>query len=98
TLAQHNVLADNFFQAAFGGSYLNHQYLICSCAPIYPGDGTTPINPAAPSNAAAAPKPSVLNADGVSLTPSATSPASAMDRPRTSVATPCTPPATSGRF
>jgi len=33
-LAKKYVLADNFFQAAFGGSYLNHQFLICACAPI----------------------------------------------------------------
>jgi len=35
-LAQEFVLADNFFQGAFGGSFLNHQYLICACAPEYP--------------------------------------------------------------
>jgi hypothetical protein len=32
-VAQQNVLADNFFQGAYGGSFLNHQYLICGCAP-----------------------------------------------------------------
>lgn len=32
-LAQDYVLADNFFQGAFGGSFLNHQYMICGCAP-----------------------------------------------------------------
>lgn len=32
-LAQQYTLADNFFQGAFGGSFLNHQYLICACAP-----------------------------------------------------------------
>ncbi len=32
-LAQDYVLADNFFEGAFGGSFLNHQYLICGCAP-----------------------------------------------------------------
>ena len=31
--AQEYTLADNFFMGAFGGSYLNHQYLICACAP-----------------------------------------------------------------
>lgn len=31
--AREYTLADRFFQAAFGGSYLNHQYLICACAP-----------------------------------------------------------------
>jgi acid phosphatase len=35
-LAREFVLADNFFQGAFGGSFLNHQYLICACAPEYP--------------------------------------------------------------
>ncbi|MBS0447599.1 MAG: acid phosphatase [Proteobacteria bacterium] len=35
-LARHYTLADNFFQGAFGGSYLNHQYLICACAPSVP--------------------------------------------------------------
>jgi len=35
-LAQQNTLADNFFMGAFGGSFLNHQYLICACAPTYP--------------------------------------------------------------
>ena len=35
-LAQQYVLADNFFQGAFGGSFLNHQYLICACAPSLP--------------------------------------------------------------
>ena len=34
-LAKEFVLADNFFQGAFGGSFLNHQYLICACAPEY---------------------------------------------------------------
>jgi phospholipase C len=35
-LAQQYVMADNFFQGAFGGSYLNHQWLICACAPTWP--------------------------------------------------------------
>ena len=29
--AKEYTLADNFFMAAFGGSYLNHQWLICAC-------------------------------------------------------------------
>jgi acid phosphatase len=32
-LAHRYTLADNFFQGAYGGSFLNHQYLICACAP-----------------------------------------------------------------
>jgi len=35
-LAKHYTLADNFFQAAYGGSFLNHQYLVCACAPTVP--------------------------------------------------------------
>jgi len=31
--ARDYTLADRFFMGAFGGSYLNHQYLICACAP-----------------------------------------------------------------
>ena len=33
-LAKQYTLADNFFMGAFGGSYLNHQYLICACTPV----------------------------------------------------------------
>lgn len=34
-LAQQYVIADNWFNGAFGGSFLNHQYLVCACAPQY---------------------------------------------------------------
>jgi phospholipase C len=34
--AKQFALADNFFQAAFGGSFLNHQWLICACTPVFP--------------------------------------------------------------
>ena len=44
-LAKEFVLADNFFQGAFGGSFLNHQYLICACAPSYPGADSAPAKP-----------------------------------------------------
>ena len=36
SLAEEFVLCDNFFQGAFGGSFLNHQYLIAARAPFYP--------------------------------------------------------------
>ncbi|HEY3077484.1 MAG TPA: acid phosphatase [Burkholderiales bacterium] len=42
--AKEYTLADHFFMAAFGGSYLNHQWLICAC---------TPMDPAAPATAKA---------------------------------------------
>jgi acid phosphatase len=44
-LARRYVLADHFFQGAFGGSFLNHQYLICACAPEYPDAATSPAKP-----------------------------------------------------
>jgi acid phosphatase len=75
-LAQQYVLADNFFQGAFGGSFLNHQYLVCACAPEYPNADT----------AAAKPTIAVLDTDTSGkflpkLTTAATSPASALDGP-----------------
>jgi phospholipase C len=33
--AKEYTLADNFFMGAFGGSFFNHQYLICACAPEF---------------------------------------------------------------
>ncbi len=39
--AQEYTLADNFFMGAFGGSYLNHVWLICACTPI---DRNAPAN------------------------------------------------------
>jgi len=35
-LAREYTLADRFFHAAFGGSFLNHQWLICACTPVFP--------------------------------------------------------------
>ena len=44
-IARDYTLADRFFQGAFGGSYLNHQYLVCACLPIYPDADTNPAHP-----------------------------------------------------
>src|SRR5258706_5112209 len=33
--AQRYTLADNFFMGAFGGSFLNHQWLVCACTPVF---------------------------------------------------------------
>ena len=44
-LARQFVLADHFFQGAFGGSFLNHQYLICACAPEYPDADSATAKP-----------------------------------------------------
>src|SRR5271170_4635983 len=34
-LAQQYTICDNFFHSAFGGSFLNHQFLITAQAPVY---------------------------------------------------------------
>jgi len=75
-LAQQYVLADEFFQGAFGGSFLNHQYLICACAPEYPNADTVPAHPTI----------AVLETDATGaflpkLVRAASSPASAIDGP-----------------
>jgi acid phosphatase len=44
-IAQQYTLLDDFFQATFGGSFLNHQYLICACAPEYPNADTAAAKP-----------------------------------------------------
>ena len=35
--AKRYTLADHFFHAAFGGSFLNHFWMICACTPRYEG-------------------------------------------------------------
>jgi len=75
-LAQQFVLADNFFQGAFGGSFLNHQYLICACAPQYPNADTAT---AAPTIAVVNKNPD--NSYTHTLTTAGSSPASALTGP-----------------
>ncbi len=48
-LAREYTLADNFFMGAFGGSFLNHFWLICACTPssaTAPASRTSVIDPA----------------------------------------------------
>ncbi|HTO56881.1 MAG TPA: acid phosphatase [Pseudomonadales bacterium] len=73
-VAKRFTLADNFFIGSFGGSFLNHQYLICACAPEYPNADTAPAKPPI----------TVLDTDASGnylprLTLKSTSPASALD-------------------
>jgi phospholipase C len=58
--AQKYVLCDNFYHSAFGGSFLNHQWLIAAASPTFPN---------APTGIKA-----VLNADGTVLTDGAVTP------------------------
>jgi phospholipase C len=39
-LAQQYTIGDNFFHSAFGGSFLNHQFLITATAPVFPNAAT----------------------------------------------------------
>lgn len=64
--ARDYTLADKFFMAAYGGSFLNHQWLVCAC---------TPRDEAAPAQTRARPGP-----DGRLLRKPG-SPASALDGP-----------------
>jgi acid phosphatase len=77
--AHQYVLADNFFQGGFGGSFFNHFMLICACAPFYGHDGHNP-------NGGKDPSPSVVKADGVTLVTAPNSPASALNGPPVFVA------------
>ncbi|HTH61360.1 MAG TPA: acid phosphatase [Paraburkholderia sp.] len=73
-LAQQYTLCDHFFMGAFGGSWLNHIYLIAAQAPFYPDLANSPAKHLA----------SVVEGDdptGTRLKLAATSPASALDGP-----------------
>lgn len=41
-LAEQYTLCDRFFMGAFGGSFLNHQYLVAAQPPFYPKADTSP--------------------------------------------------------
>lgn len=71
SLAQRYTLADNFFMAAFGGSFLNHFWLICACTPFYPDADRSPARG----------RISAVENDGVTLSLAADSPRSALDGP-----------------
>ncbi len=74
SLAQQYTLCDNFFMAAFGGSWLNHIFLISAQAPFYPDVHNSPARKMV----------SVVEGDdltGARLKLAADSPASALDGP-----------------
>ncbi len=70
-IARQYTLADNFFMGAFGGSFLNHFWLVCACTPLYPDA----------ANSVAKGRLSAVEADGVTLKLAADSPASALQGP-----------------
>jgi acid phosphatase len=70
-VARQYVLADNFFMGAFGGSFLNHVWLICACVPRYPDADRSPAKG----------EIMAVESDGVRLKLAPNSPASAIDGP-----------------
>jgi acid phosphatase len=68
-VAKQYVLADNFFQAAFGGSFLNHFQLACACTPVYPNADKSPAKDLI----------AAVDPDGVTLTLAENSPKSVRD-------------------
>src|SRR5689334_21657090 len=48
-LARQYTIADNFFHAAFGGSFLNHFWLVCACSPRFPNAPDTVVAQLDPS-------------------------------------------------
>src|SRR5215212_3173521 len=46
--ARNYTLADNYFQAGFGGSWLNHMYLVCACTGQWEPPPAPPIAQAVP--------------------------------------------------
>ncbi len=65
------TLADNFFMGAFGGSFLNHFWLICACTPSYPNADHSPAKELI----------SAVEDGGVGLKMAADSPKSALGGP-----------------
>jgi len=63
-LAQQYTLADNFFMGAFGGSFLNHFWLVCACTPKYPNAPEALL--------------SKVDSNGITLTEDKSSPRSAL--------------------
>ena len=70
-IAREYVLADNFFMGAFGGSFLNHMWLVCACAPVYPHADDSPARSVI----------AAVESDGVTLKTKPNSPKSALDGP-----------------
>jgi phospholipase C len=70
-IAKDYTLADHFFMGGFGGSFFNHMWLACACAPYYPNADQSPSKPTI----------AVVADDGISLVVAANSPKSALEGP-----------------
>ncbi|HXO91783.1 MAG TPA: acid phosphatase, partial [Stellaceae bacterium] len=70
-IAKQYTLADNFFMGGFGGSFFNHFWVACACAPVYPNADNSPAKKLI----------AAVNAGVVSLRIAADSPKSALQGP-----------------
>ena len=73
-IAREYTLCDNFFMGAFGGSFLNHQYLVASRPPFYPDADKSPAEPLIATMTDGDP-------EGIKLTPGGSLATSCMDGP-----------------
>jgi len=73
-VARDFTLCDNFFMGAFGGSFLNHQYLVAAQPPFYPDADKSPAKSLIALMTDGDPK-------GIKLKPATSMPASCMDGP-----------------
>ncbi|MDF1480581.1 acid phosphatase [Extensimonas sp. H3M7-6] len=84
-IAQQYTLADNFFQGAFGGSFLNHFWLVCACSPAWNNPPSSRI--------------SSVDASGTRLVLSASNPVSALTgAPKYAGDLNITPQSTDGKY
>ena len=74
SIARDYTLCDNFFMGAFGGSFLNHQYLVAAQPPFYPDADKSPAKSLVAIMTDGDPK-------GIKLKPGSSMPASCMDGP-----------------
>ncbi|MBI1779631.1 MAG: acid phosphatase [Proteobacteria bacterium] len=65
-VAQKYTLADHFFHGAFGGSFLNHVFLVCACAPRYEG-APEALVAKLDANGRLQPGPDVVTPDGFAV-------------------------------
>lgn len=58
-------VADNFFQGAYGGSFLNHQFLVAAQAPVFPNADRSGLTTGCPTGTANCDLHSVVDTNGM---------------------------------
>jgi phospholipase C len=82
--APHYAIDDNFFQSAFGGSFLNHQWLIAAASPV---------DPTGVPGGAHAGSHSIIDSNGMPVAYPQYTPTGPVQRNPLTVSCPATPPA-----